>query len=279
MRGSGHRVRVLIIGGIMNKRIVLSALLASTMLLASCDLLTGTDKGGDETAASTALETEAPAIESEEAAGTSVIETQATETEVTEAEETQVTETSETETDESQMPDDEEGTPLTDEEISSFFASNADTFLMSSGAGGWGSFMTVNSDGTFDYNYHDSDFDMFYICHAQGRLGNVVMIDEYTYKVEILEMTFEYEVNSEWTVTDTDGSEINYTASDSYGLHQGDILTYFARGIEAASLPEGYTFWYCAPRALNQEDVPDPFPLAGYYNAVEEAAYIEDDYE
>lgn len=279
MRGSDHRIRVLFIGGIMNKKIVLSALLASTMLLASCEFPAQTDRSGEETTVSAAEETVAPALESEEASESAVIETQAAETGVTEEAETGMTDNSETSSDESQMPGDEEGTPLTDEEISSFFASHADTFLMSSGAGGWGSFMTVNSDGSFDYNYHDSDFDMFYICHAQGQLGNVVMIDEYTYKVEILEMTFEYEVDSEWTVTDTDGSEINYTASDSYGLHQGDILTYFARDIDAAALPDGYTFWYCAPRALDQDNIPDPFPLAGYYNAVEEAAYIEDDYE
>ena len=76
-----------------------------------------------------------------------------------------------------------------------------------------------------------------------------------------------------------DGSVINYTAADSYGLHQGDILTYYMGGIESSLLPEGYLFWYLAPRALGPEDVPDPFPLSGYYNAVEEAAYIEDDYE
>jgi hypothetical protein len=33
------------------------------------------------------------------------------------------------------------------------------------------------------------------------------------------------------------------------------------------------------PRALNVEDVPDPFPLNGIYNVVDDTAYIEDDYE
>ena len=163
--------------------------------------------------------------------------------------------------------------------MSAFFASTADTYLMSSGAGGWGAFMTVNSDGTFEYNYHDSDYDMYYICHAQGTFGNVTMIDEFTYKVQIVEMTFEYDVDSVWSVTETDGSVINYTAADSYGLHTGDILTYFVRGIDTELLPEGYLYWYCAPRALQPDEVQTPFPLSGYYNAVEEAAYIEDDYE
>ena len=247
--------------------------------MTSCGLVPSQDEDRSEESAE---RTEVVAVTTEtSASGADVTEpaaTQETSSVVTESAETSETEET-SETSETDMPADEEGIPLTDAEALAFFASYADTYLMSSGVGGWGAYMIVNSDGSFDYNYHDSDFDMYYICHAQGRLGNVVMIDELTYKVEILEMTYEYTAGSEWSVTEPDGTVINYTGSDSYGLHAGDILTYYVRGNDVSALPEGYLWWYCAPRALQAENVQDPFPLSGYYNAVDECAYIEDDYE
>lgn len=261
----------------MNRRIVAAALITASLLMSACSMIGKVDEEREETARSAAesvetIETSASAPVTEPSASTSAIAS-VSETSALESE------TSASETTDDMMPADEEGVPLVDSDAAAFFASTADTYLMSSGAGGWGAYMVVNSDGTFDYNYHDSDYDMFYICHAQGRLGNVIKVDEFTYKVEIVEITFEYDVDSVWSVTEPDGSVINYTAADSYGLHQGDILTYYMGGIESSLLPEGYLFWYLAPRALGPEDVPDPFPLSGYYNAVEEAAYIEDDYE
>ena len=261
----------------MNKRIIAALLIAASLTVSSCSTLrsvrehdetAGSNPGqAAETAAVTSAETEAlvPAVSSEPSVPA-----------VTSASETS-DETSETS--ETAMPADEEGVPLSDAEASAFFSSTADTYLMSSGAGGWGAYVNVSSDGSFDYNYHDADYGMYYICHAQGQLGNVVMINDYTYKVQILQMTYEHEVDSQWTDIDTDGTEINYTGADSYGLHEGDILIYYVRGIETSELPEGYLYWYCAPRALQPEDVPVQFALSGYYNAVEEAAYIEDDYE
>ena len=256
-----------------------TAVLLSAAILSSCSLpAAGTDNGGE-----TSPETDPVRVSVTEQTVGSVNETEAavpSQTVITtESSSAATAEETSSETTEVIMPDDMEGEVLSPEDMNAFFASTADTYLMSSGAGGWGAYMTVNSDGTFEYNYHDADYDMFYICHAQGTFGNVSKIDEFTYKVQILEMTFEYEVDSEWTVTENDGSVINYTGADSYGLHQGDVLTYYVRGIDAELLPEGYLFWYCAPRALQDEDVPNPFNLSGYYNAVEEAAYIEDDYE
>lgn len=257
----------------MKRSVLPAAVLTSALLLCSCGMGTEQTINVQTDPAETEAVLTQPEV-SPSAASSATAETSAA----------RVTETSSEETDESSAetsgdPGDLEGEPLSAEESSAFFASYADTYLMSSGVGGWGAYMTVAADGSFDYNYHDADYDMYYICHAQGRLGSVVQLDEFVYKVEVLEMSFEYQADSTWTVQEPDGAVINYTASDSAGVHQGDILIFYAAGNAVSALPDGYLWWYCAPRAMQTESVADPFPLNGYYNAVDDCAYIEDDYE
>ncbi len=264
----------------MKKRIIVASVLASAMLITSCENLTKVRDFGDESYSTEetveVADTAVTAVTSEavvtEAAASETVPAQPSETSISET-------TSETSDETSETSGDVQGDPLDAAARSTFFRTYEDTYLMSSGAGGWSAYVVVNYNGTFDYNYHDFDAGSYYICHASGELGNVAMIDEHTYVMTVISMTYEYEVDSEWTETDTDGVEISYIASDSYGFHEGDQLYFYVAGAQTETLPEGYVFWYCMPRALNVEDVPDPFPLNGIYNVVDDTAYIEDDYE
>ena len=107
----------------------------------------------------------------------------------------------------------------------------------------------------------------------------MIKVDDNTYTVEVINMNYEHNEGEAWIETDTDGTEINYVAADSYGIHQGDTLTFYVQESAVADLPEGYVVWYAMPRALPLENIPDPFPLSGFYNPVDDCSFIEDDYE
>lgn len=258
----------------MKKINVSVLLLASAMLLTSCDLL---KTSGSETEPYA----ETAAVVQETAVAVEASETSAAVTEQTavSSQTTAATETSADETETSETAEALEGEALTEAEMLEFFSTYADEYIMSSGAGGWAAYLDVNPSGSFSYNYHDFDAGSYYICHAAGQFANMTKIDDQTYTVEVIYMTYEYDEGTEWTETDTDGIEINYVASDSYGIHEGDTLTFYVEGHALADLPEGYVVWYVMPRALPLENAPDPFPLSGFYNPVDDCAYIEDDYE
>lgn len=264
----------------MRKRALSAALLVSVMLASSCDLLPAaqTEQTEESRTVEETLQTEVfvPAETSAATIAETAVQTAAP------SEQTDPTSPSEeTEVSQTEISSETEyaGTPLSSSEQLAFFASHADTYLMSSGAGGWSAHITVNPNGTFDYNYHDFDAGVYYICHAQGQLGSAAMIDDNTYTVQVESMTFEFNEGDEWSETDNDGSVINYAASDSYGIHEGDTLYYYIAGADSSALPEGYLIWYAMPRALALENIPGTFPLSGYYNPQDDCAYIEDDYE
>ncbi len=262
----------------MKKITSVSVLLASFLFLTSCDTLRSTSRVNSETeytdeAVQTVI-TEVTTVPSQ----TSTVESAAVPV-ITQIE-TSAAAVESLETQESSLESDVElGEALSPEQTSEFFTMHQDEYLMSSGAGGWAAYLTVNPDGTFDYNYHDFDAGYYYICHAEGSFGSVSAIDDKTYALTISQMTYEYDEGAEWSETDTDGSEINYVAADSYGIHQGDTLTFYVQGSAVADLPEGYVVWYAMPRALPLENVPDPFPLSGFYNPADDCSFIEDDYE
>ena len=260
----------------MKKNTVIAVALSSSVLLSACSSLYTVNRETEYT-------------DAVDQTGITAVTTMASQTEVSESTTPAVTETAATttassseslETQESSSDSDIElGEALTPEQTSEFYAAHADEYLMSSGAGGWAAYFNVDASGSFVYNYHDFDIGKYYICHAQGTLGEVTQIDDYTYTVEVLSMTYEYNEGDEWTETDMDGIEIDYVAADSYGIHEGDILYFYLDGIDISQLSEDYLRWYAAPRAVPFDEVPNPFPVAGYYNAVEGAAYIEDTYE
>ena len=255
----------------MKRRSVAAMLVMTAVMVSSCQTLTTVN-----TAYNTVPETDAQVQEStavETAETVAVSETQPAAT-VQTAAPTQIT-MSET----SEAPEALEGEVLTNEQMLEFFAQYADEYLMSSGAGGWASYLNVSSSGSFTYNYHDFDAGAYYICHAQGQFSNMIKVDDNTYTVEVIYMNYEHNEGEEWSETDTDGTEINYVAADSYGIHQGDTLTFYVQGSAVADLPEGYVVWYAMPRALPLENVPDPFPLSGFYNPADDCSFIEDDYE
>ena len=82
------------------------------------------------------------------------------------------------------------------------------SLLFAGGAGAWGDFLLVKPDGSFSGEYHDSDMGIadeneypkgtVFIDRYSGKFGNFIKIDDYTYKLTVLEETHEFEPNAEW---------------------------------------------------------------------------------
>jgi hypothetical protein len=170
--------------------------------------------------------------------------------------------------------------PLPEDQAAGFFALIQDDYLMPGGTDGRGAILTVNPDGTINYNYHDSDYSTYSICHASGRIGNVRLIRENVYAVDVTELTLEYAEGTQWVETDEFGDETNYYATDSFGIHQGDVLMFYQAGVSTSSLPTAYLESYITPRGMTStSQVPDPMPLDGFFNVSDECAFIEEEYD
>ena len=149
------------------------------------------------------------------------------------------------------------------------FASLADQFSFSSGAGGWSTELMINDDGSFTGAYHDSDMGdigddypggTIYISSFSGRFGDVEKVNDTTYSMHLKEIRLENEVGDEWIEDD-----VRYVASEPYGLDNADEIMVYLEGTPTADLPEEFLSWIAMPRAWG-EDIPEVLPCQGLYN-------------
>ena len=130
-------------------------------------------------------------------------------------------------------------TALPIEEVTSFY--------FSSGAGGWGTELKLNPDGSFTGCYHDSDMgDMgdgypngtVYICNFSGKFENIKKIDEYSYQMTLTNLTIE-ETPDEWIE-----EGIKYIASGPYGIEGGTNFIFYMPNTPISSLSEEFLSWW-----------------------------------
>ena len=162
-------------------------------------------------------------------------------------------------------------TPVGDD----FFASIAGEYDFSSGAGGWGTYLTVKSDGTFEGTYHDSDMgDMgdgypngtVYLSNFTGRFKNPVMESNGNYLVELDYLNYDKLGDVEFE----DG--VRYCYTSPYGIEGTDLFEIYVTGTPLTSLPEEYVDWVAMPRAWG-DDRPDNLPFNGIYNVMRQEGF------
>ena len=94
-------------------------------------------------------------------------------------------------------------------------------FTFSSGAGAWATNLTLNADGTFEGDYHDSEMGLtgegypngtVYICTFQGRFTDAQPMDEYSYRLTLDSVTVDERPDEE--IRD----KILYAAAGPHGL-------------------------------------------------------------
>lgn len=167
-----------------------------------------------------------------------------------------------------------EETPPTD---TFSFADVADLeFYFSSGAGAWRTVLYIHADGTFDGLYTDSDMGDLdpeaypngtrYICEFSGRFAAPVQEDDYTWMLEVEELTYARPFGEEELA---DG--FRYVYSKAYGIAGVEGLFLFAPGTPLAELPEAYLRWVGYYDLTQTEETELPF--YGLYDSVGENGF------
>ncbi|MBQ3400044.1 MAG: hypothetical protein IJG61_01405 [Lachnospiraceae bacterium] len=132
----------------------------------------------------------------------------------------------------------------------SFPAEAAGVYYFSSGAGGWGTEVTLNADGTFEGYFHDSDMGdtgegypngTFYFCEFNGRFANVRRDNDTTWSMTLEELNvtsgFDYEAYIE------DG--VRHVPSNPYGFEAEPGTTFYIYSPDhpAAGMSEEFLRW------------------------------------
>ena len=120
-------------------------------------------------------------------------------------------------------------------------------FDFSSGAGGWGTYLYLNPDGSFRAEYHDSDMGdiadeypngTVYACVVEGQLGELEQVNEHTYKTEIMGMKYEFNTGEEEIL---DG--VRYVYTEPYGLEDGRDFYFYLPGTPVADINQETISW------------------------------------
>ena len=112
-------------------------------------------------------------------------------------------------------------------------------FVFASGAGGWGTYLTLQPDGHFIGDYGDSDMDTRYECKFEGQFTDIQQISDYCWAMKLEDVTMEKEEGTTWK---EDG--INYIASGPYGVSDGTDFLLYAPGTPADLIPAACRDWW-----------------------------------
>ena len=119
--------------------------------------------------------------------------------------------------------------------------------VFSSGAGAWGTYMTLNIDGSIEGSYRDSDMGVVgngypngtaYVCEFSGKFNNMKQIDNTTYAITLSEINTERAEGEEWI---EDG--IRYISSGPYGLEEGKEFLLYTPQTPVKNLTEEFIQW------------------------------------
>ncbi|MCI9338879.1 MAG: M56 family metallopeptidase [Lachnospiraceae bacterium] len=119
-------------------------------------------------------------------------------------------------------------------------------FVMASGAGSWGTSLTLYPDGSFDGVYSNAEMDRAeeyprgtcYYCEFSGKFDHITKIDEYTYSMELAELSYGTEVEKVWIQ-----EEIRYIGAEAFGLTEGKSFRFYLPGVSMAEMDEDFLFW------------------------------------
>ncbi len=121
-------------------------------------------------------------------------------------------------------------------------------FVFASGAGAWGTLLTLNADGSFTGGYNDSDMGdsgegyphgKHYYCEFQGKFGDFRKIDNNTLSMTLEELTFQPEEGSE-EIRD----EILHVGAKPLGLESGTEFVLYLPDTPVTELTEDFLSWW-----------------------------------
>lgn len=123
-------------------------------------------------------------------------------------------------------------------------------FGFSSGAGAWGEEFTIEKDGYFTGQYHDSDMGSIgegyengtvYSSTYSGHFSELTKINEYTYEMKLIDIAYAEDVDTEeiW-----DG--VRYIYTDAYCLGNNDTFSIYLPGTPLSCFSEEELIWLYA---------------------------------
>lgn len=131
--------------------------------------------------------------------------------------------------------------PLTSDAVS--FPDAPVDLVFSSGAGAWGTVLTLNPDGSFSGEYSDTDMGgdlpTRYVCNFSGQFAPVRQINDHAFSMKLEELQTEQPEGKTWI---EDG--MRCIASEPYGLAGSEDFLLYAPGTLADSLPTACLDWW-----------------------------------
>ena len=151
---------------------------------------------------------------------------------------------------------------------------NGKIFEFSSGAGAWGTELTMGENGAFTGNYHDSEMGetgegypdgTVYGCMFHGLLTDPQPVDEYTWTVRVSVAL------DEGQVPEAIEDGIRYVTSPPYGLEKAEKVTVFLPGTPVEHLPEAFIPW---SHLLETDPEAKELPCYAVWSEADEAGFI-----
>jgi len=120
-------------------------------------------------------------------------------------------------------------------------------FLFASGAGAWGTTLTMYPDGSFEGVYEDGEAvaapeyprGTNYICRFSGRFSEMTQISDCAYSMRLEELKCETEADEVWI---EDG--IRYIGSDALGVGGGEEFILYLPNTSPEGLDEEFLSWW-----------------------------------
>lgn len=147
-------------------------------------------------------------------------------------------------------------------------------FWFSSGAGAWSTELTLNADGSFEGSFHDTNMGenaeeyphgTTYVCNFSGLFADGMKLDEYSYSIQLKELSQEREKGEEWI---EDG--MRYIASDPYGLENCTEFRFYLPETPISLLSEEALFWW----PLRFEEGHTVLDAYAIYNTTDESGFF-----
>ena len=120
--------------------------------------------------------------------------------------------------------------------------------MFASGAGVWGSLLTLQPDGSFTGEYQDSEMGVnaadypngtCYVSAFKGLFTDVQQISDFAWSMKLKKLSTEKEPETSWI---EDG--VRHIATEAYGVAGGEEFILYAPGISADELPAACRDWW-----------------------------------
>lgn len=120
--------------------------------------------------------------------------------------------------------------------------------VFSSGAGGWGTVLTLQPDGSFTGQYSDADMGVSapefpkgtcYVSAFSGRFTDIRQISDCAWSMKLSGLTTEREPEQTWV----EGG-VRYISEEAYGVAGGDTFILYAPGTPGDDIPADCRDWW-----------------------------------